>query len=108
MKRILFYILIILMFSCATALADDGIEVKMNVDDYTISVSGNLGEKAALQDVTLVLLNPGYSLDEINFEEENYQDVFAVWQQEAANSGGEFIFEFGIKNRRVYYYCFCC
>lgn len=102
MKRILFYILIILMFSCATALADDGIEVKMNVDDYTISVSGNLGEKAALQDVTLVLLNPGYSLDEINFEEENYQDVFAVWQQQAANSGGEFIFEFGIKNSGEY------
>ena len=64
-KRIISLILILCLCTPLCSFANEAIEVRINGEDYSINITGNLGEDAANRLVTLALVSPGKSVSSI-------------------------------------------
>lgn len=93
-KRIISLILILCLCTPLCSFANEAIEVSINGEDYSINITGNLGEDAANRLVTLALVSPGKSVSSIDIE--NYPkgktDVISDFYITTSNDDGYYEF----------------
>lgn len=94
MRKIFIVLSVIILFcSYAGIVSAEQINAVINIENYNVTVSGELGESAANHMVTLVVLKPGSSLSDISGITEGFSDKISDFAVTYADGEGCYRFD---------------